>query len=405
MPKITKKAVDAAKTKDVEYFVWDDDLAGFGLRVYPSGKKSYVVQYRQHRRTRRILIGPHGVFTPDEARREAKGILGEVARGGDPAEVKARARKDMTVSDLCDKYLLEGCGHKKASTLATDKGRIERHIKPLLGNYLAGNVSQYDIEKFMKAVAEGKTKANKKTKRRGRAIVKGGDGTARRTVGLLGGIFSFAIESLRLRNDNPVRGVKRTKDRKRTRFLNQQEFMRLGAALIRAENEDVNSNAINAIKLLILTGCRKSEILSLKWDYVDFENNVLRLPDSKTNEKIVPIGTPVVTLLEELKEESSSKFVLPDATSKQHFVGLQKEWNRIRCWAGIEDVRIHDLRRTFGSAAASNRESLIIIGKILGHADPRTTQIYAHLTDESLQTAVDDTSMLIETAMGISNPR
>lgn len=395
MPKITKKLVDAAKPKEVEYFVWDDDLPGFGLRVYPSGKKTYVVQYRQHRRTRRILIGSHGVFTPDEARKEAKGVLGEVARGGDPAEVRARAREDMTVADLCDKYLTDGCGHKKASTIETDKGRIERHVKPLLGTLLVRNVTRHDIEKFMKSVANGTTRADKKTKKRGRAIVRGGDGTARRTVSMLGGIFTFASKSLMLRPDNPVHGVKKSKDKKRTRFLSQDEFKRLGEALIRAENEGMNPNAIAAIKLLILTGCRKSEILTLKWQYVDFENKVLRLPDSKTNEKIVPVGRPALDILRDLGRVEGNDHVLPGQTEDGPYVGLQKEWERIRKWAKIEDVRIHDLRRTFGSTAASNRESLIVIGKILGHADPKTTQIYAHLTDDPLRSAVEDTSMRI----------
>ncbi len=402
MPKLTKRTVDAAKAKDTEYFVWDDDLAGFGLRVFPSGKKSYVVQYRQHRRTRRMAIGPHGVFTPDEARKEAKGILGEVARGGDPAEVKARARDDMTVSELCDKYLAEGCGHKKASTIATDEGQIERHVKPLLGTLLVRNVTRHDVEKFMQSIANGKTRADKKTKKRGRAIVRGGDGTARRTVSMLGGIFTFASKSLLLRSDNPVHGVKKSKDKKRSRFLNQVEFKQLGEALVRAENENVNPNAIAAIKLLILTGCRKSEILTLKWQYVDFDNKVLRLPDSKTNEKTIPVGKPALEILRNLDRIEGNEYVLPGATDDGPYVGLQKEWERIRKWADIEDVRIHDLRRSFGSTAASNRESLIVIGKILGHADPKTTQIYAHLMDDPLQTAVEDTSSLIEAAMGLS---
>lgn len=400
MPKITKKTIDSSKPTTSEYFVWDDDLAGFGLRVFPSGKKTYIVQYRQHRRTRRIAIGAHGVFTPDEARKEAKGILGEVARGGDPAEIRARAKDDITVSELCDKYLADGCTHKKASTVETDKGRIKRHIKPLLGNHLVRNVTRHDVEVFLRNVTHGKTKADKRTKSRGRAIVRGGDGTARRTLGLLGGIFTYASRSLQLRTDNPVHGVKKPKDRKRSRFLSQAEFKRLGEAIIHAENSGMNPNATAAIKLLILTGCRRMEILSLKWEYVDFDNKVLRLPDSKTNEKTVPIGNPAINALRDIDQISGSPYVLPSTDPDNHYVGLQKDWEKIRKWAEIEDVHIHDLRRSFGSTAASNRESLIIIGKILGHADPKTTQIYAHLMDEPLQTAVEDTSTVIEKALG-----
>ena len=165
---------------------------------------------------------------------------------------------------------------------------------------------------------------------------------------------------------------------------------------------EANPNAIAAIKLLILTGCRKSEILTLKWKYVDFDNKVLRLPDSKTNEKTIPVGRPALDILKGIDRIEGNDHVLPGATKDGPYVGLQKEWERIRKWAKIEDVRIHDLRRSFGSTAASNRESLIVIGKILGHADPKTTQIYAHLMDDPLQTAVEDTSSLIEIAMGLS---
>ncbi len=399
MPKLTKKIVDAANPSDKDYFVWDGDLPGYGLRVFPSGKKSYLVQYRSNGRSRRFTIGLHGPFTPDSARKEAMQILAEIAKGGDPAELKSKPHFETTVSELCDRYLAEGCGHKTQTTIATDKGRIERHIKPLLGDRLVASLSRNDIKLFMKAVETGESKVDTKTGPRGRAIVKGGAGTASRTVGLLGGIISFAVESLKLRSDNPVHGVKRTKDNKRSRFLNSKEFRRLGAALERAQKKQINPNAIAAIRLLLFTGCRKSEILKLKWQHVDLPHRCLRLPESKTGEKIVHLGNAAVDLLEALPQIKGSPYVLPASKGDGHYTGLQKHWTKIREWAELDDVRIHDLRRSFASTAALSGESLLMIGNLLGHSDPKTTQIYAHLADSALQTAANETSNKIAAAM------
>ncbi len=237
--KITKRAVDAAKPADTDTYLWDTDLSGFGLKVSPAGGKVYLVQYRlggRKGRTRRVTIGRHGSpWTPESARKEAKRLLGEVGSGRDPAEERSQARRDLTIAELCDLYLAEGCATKKPSTLATDRVRIERHIKPLLGRRKVTSISRPDVGRFLQDVASGKTAADIKTGRRGRARVKGGKGTATRTVGLLGGIFTFAVER-GLRPDNPVRGVKRFKDKKFERFLSPSEMAQLGDALAAAMN-------------------------------------------------------------------------------------------------------------------------------------------------------------------------
>ncbi len=398
MPKLTKKTVDASKPKEKDYIVWDNDLPGFGLRVFPSGKKSYLVQYRHEGRTRRFTIGLHGPYTPDKARNRAMGLLGDIGDGADPSGDKAKAHKDMTIGQLCDLYLTEGCGTKKESTIATDTGRINRHIKPLLGKRLVRSITQADISKFLKDVASGKTKTDVKTKKRGRALVRGGKGTASRTVGLLGGIFTFAVQK-GLRLDNPVHGVQKFPDKRNGRFLSPAEMGKLGKALKRAENKKVNPAAITAIRLLIFTGCRKSEILSLRWDHIDWDNKCLRLPDTKTGQKIVPLGAPALELLASTDKIEDTSFVLPSADKDKHYVGLQKAWETIRAWEGLDDVRIHDLRHSFASVAALSGDSLLMIGKLLGHKDPKTTQIYAHLADSAAQQSADKIAKQIEAAM------
>lgn len=398
MSKLTKRTVDAAKVKDTDYFVWDDDLPGFGLRVFASGRKSYVIQYRSHGRTRRFTIGPHGPVTPNGARKKALILLGRIADGGDPAEEKTAARRDPTVGELCDLYLEEGCATKKPSTIATDRGRVERHIKPLLGKRRVRSVKRADIQKFLNDVATGKTKTDEKTGKHGRAIVRGGKGTATRTVGLLGGIFSFAVDK-GLRPDNPAQGVKRFPDKKHERFLSTEEFARLGQALSRAEDEELNPSAIGAIRLLILTGCRKSEILGLQWENIDWDHSCLRLPDSKTGQKIVPLGAPALKVLSALSRLEGCPYVLIGAKLDRPYSGLQKVWNKIRKWAALDEVRVHDLRHSFASTGILGGHSLFVLGQLLGHKDPKTTQIYAHLADDTLRQVADRIANQIDAAM------
>ena len=232
------------------------------------------------------------------------------ASGKDPAALKQRKRAANTVSELCELYLAEGCATKKESTIATDRGRIERHIKPLLGRKGVADVSRADIERFLSDVALGRTKADVRTRPRGRAVVDGGRGTATRTVGLLGGIFSFAVWR-GLRTDNPARGVKRFPDRKNERFLAPAELAKLGEALASLEADGANPMAIAVIRLLAFTGARKSEITNLKWTEIDFERTCLRLGDSKSGQKIIPLGAPAAQILIGLDRSNDSPFVFP----------------------------------------------------------------------------------------------
>jgi len=444
--KITKRSVDAEKPGQRDSFIWDTETKGFGVKVTPAGKKVYLFQYRLpgQKYAMRITIGEHGdPWTADKARVEAEKYRGDVKHGKNPAAFHRNEKAAKTVSELCDLYLAEGCETKKPTTIATDKGRIERHIKPLLGNKRVKDITQSDIKRFMKDVAAGKTKAVEKTKKHGLAIVTGGKGTATRTVGLLGGIFSFAVGE-GMRPDNPVRGVKRYADRKGERHLSPDEMASLGEALVEAEGKGENATAIAAIRLLILTGCRKSEILTLQWTHVDFERAYLRLPDSKTGEKIIPLGAPALELLAALPRIEGNPYVLPGEKEGQHLVGLPRVWERVRnkatlkIWAadealgvlvkeflevkkrggpsfveieaeakkrkltipkGLRDVRLHDLRHSFASVGAGAGMGLPIVGKLLGHRDPKTTARYAHIGDDPAKAAAERISQTIDAAM------
>lgn len=398
--KITKRTVDAMAPGEKDSFVWDGELRGFGLKVTPKGRKVFVLQYRLHGGvTRRFTIGQYGnPWTADSARIRAKELLGDVSRGIDPASEKTAEKQAKTVAQLCDMYLADGCGTKKASTVATDTGRIERHIKPLLGRKRVKDVSPADVRKFLTDVASGKTKANVKTGKHGRARVSGGKGTATRTVGLLGSIFSFAVEK-GMRPDNPVRGVKRFPDQKNERFLSPVELARLGDALAAAERGGRNKVAIDAIRLLVLTGCRKSEVLTLQWPHVNFETGYLELPDSKTGQKRVPIGAPALELLTSLRRLEGNPYVFPGEKPGQHLVGLPRVWNAVRKEAELEDVRLHDLRHSFASVGAGAGMGLAVVGKLLGHRDPKTTARYAHIADDPAKSAADRISRAMSASL------
>jgi integrase len=248
------------------------------------------------------------------------------------------------------------------------------------------------------AIADGKTAVDVKTGHRGRAIVKGGQGTATKAVSLLGAIFNFAMDR-DMREDNPVFRVKTFKSKKQERFLSNTELARLGDALEEAEATGANPSAVNAIRLLAMTGCRRGEILALRWDEVDFERSCLRFKDSKTGEKVVPVGAAVLKLLTDLPRIADNPHVLPGEVRGTHFVGLPKVWQKIRHTAELDDVRIHDLRHSFASVGAAGGESLLMIGKLLGHQRATTTERYAHLSDDPLKAAAGRISDSIANAL------
>jgi integrase len=293
----------------------------------------------------------------------------------------------LTVSELCDRYLKEGCGAKKPSTIAIDRGRIARHIKPLLGNRSVREVDHADVVRFMRDIAEGKTAASIKTVKRGRARVRGGKGAATRTVGLLGSIFTFAVQE-KLRADNPVKGIAKYEERKFNRVLKLHEMRDLAKAVL-MEAQNGNPSAAQAILFLFLTGCRKGEALTLRWSYVDFDGECLRLPESKSGAKLVPLGDPAVKLLKSIHRVEKCPYVFVGDRPGKHLVGLQKAWKRVKKAAKLDDLRLHDLRHNFISIGASGGESLYILGKVAGHTNAATTQRYAHLQYDPVREAAN----------------
>jgi integrase len=320
--------------------------------------------------------------TAEEAREKAAAVLAQVAAGGDPQVTKSERREELTMADLCDLYMAEGTALKKASTLQIDRIRIARHIKPRLGRMKITDITRRDIERLMVDVGLGHVRGEATPRTRG------GIHAAARTVGLLGGIFTFAVERDLLRA-NPVRGVKRYKDNRRDRFLSPAELARLGDVLTQLETDGGDPRHLNIIRLLALTGARKNEIARLRWSEIDREHGLLRLSDSKTGAKITRLGTAALELIKSLPP-NGSPWVFPDRRHPERPIGnLDWAWVGIRKRAGLDDVRIHDLRHSFASAGLAGGEGLPLIGKLLGHSHIATTSRYAHLADDPLRAAAD----------------
>jgi integrase len=374
--------------------------AGFGVRVGSGGAKVFVLNYRLHGREYRYTIGQYPTWTATEAVRAARDLRKRIDKNENPLDDKHSARGAATVSELADLYLDEGPAekpNKKASSWQTDRSNIERHIKPLLGRKIAASLTQADVARFQADVAAGKNKADVRTKKRGRAIVSGGKGTAARSLAVLGAMSQFAV-GRGLIAANPAKGVRLLKQTKRERFLSVGDLARLADTLATMQQEgELSSAAAAAIRLLLLTGARKGEILTLRWDWVDAERSCLRLPDSKTGAKVIPLASAALELLNALPQRGP--FALPAGKGKSNYTGLQKDWERVREHAGLTGVRIHDLRHSFASFAVADGHSLFLIGKVLGHKQARTTEGYAHLADDPLRIVADKTAARIAAAM------
>lgn len=398
MPKLTKKIVDDAAPAASAYFIWCSELSGFGVRVHPTGKRVYYADYRNALgRRKRMSLGSHGKITAEDARKLALVTLGAVVKGEDPAEERMTRRTSLTVSELCDNYLKaaerglilgKGKRPKKLSTLYSDRGRIERHIKPLLGTRLVYDLLQADINKFVRDVTAGKTAVAVKTgKKRGKAVVQGGAGTASRTAGLLGGIMSFAV-SEGVRTDNPVRGVQRQADGMRNRRLDRSEFAALGKALSECEADGLElPQAIAGVRLLALTGCRLGEIAKLSTAEVDRVSGCFRLRDTKEGASVRPVGQAAFDVINAV---SGPKYVLPgERREDAPFGGLPGAVRRIMKKAGLEGVTAYTLRHSFASVAGDLGYSDSTIGALLGHAGNSVTSRYVHRLDAVLVAAAN----------------
>lgn len=401
MAKLTKRVVDAAEFREKDYVIWDDDLPGFGLRVFASGKCSYVIQYRSAGRSRRYTIGLHGVWTPELARKEAKIQLGRVAQGDNPAEERQLDHKAITVKELCDLYLNDlkaglilgkGGRPKKPTTIVTDTGRIHRHIIPLIGTRRVKDLVKADVNKVLKDIMAGKTRVSVKTKKlRGKAIVRGGAGTATRTVGLLGGILTYAVEA-GIIEINPAHGIRKPKDNVRNRRLTEAEYRTLGDILRNAAKNEKYQMTIEIIRQIALTGCRRTEMITLRWEETDTDASCLRLIDSKEGASTRPIGLPVVEYLENRRDDTLGTYVFPGQGDHNSFGSFPNHWEKIFDDTPLADITPHVLRHSFASIANDLGFTEVTIAALVGHAKGTVTSKYIHTLDTALIMAADTIS-------------
>ena len=388
MSKLTKRRVDGLKPRDQDYVEWDSEVPGFGVRVRPSGKKSYILKYRvgggRGGTIRKPTIGAHGAITCDQARAIAKVWLADVAKGGDPSAERKAKREALTVAELCDRYLAEhAIPQKKPRSVEEDRRNIRVHILPALGGKRVATVTGTDILKLYRSMRDTPIAAN-------------------RTLALLRTMFNLAeTEDWKLRApaSNPCRRIGRKErypEHKRERFLTTDEWKRLADALNQSTEPP---NAVVAIRLLAFTGCRRSEILTLRWEHVDFDAACLRLPESKTGAKIVYLNAPALEVLASITRIDDNPYVIVGRRPGSHLIDLQSPWQRIRREARLEGVRLHDLRHSYASVGAGAGLSLPIIGKMLGHSRAETTERYAHLAPDPLKTAVERVGAEIAAAM------
>jgi len=373
--RITKRVVDATGPGNRDRFVWDSELSGFGLKVTPRGRKTYIVQFRVGGRrgtTRRVSLGAHGKLTPEKARAEAKRILGEAAAGRDPVEIrKSEIAGRLSLADAMKRFFEEHVEpRRKARTAAEYRRAAGLHIYPALGSKRLGEISRTDVSRLHYAMRDKPYQAN-------------------RTLALLSSFFNWAERhGLRPDGSNPCRHVEKYAERKRERFLSEEEIQRLGDVLAAMEDESrITPWIAAAVRLLLFTGARMSEILTLRWNEVALDNGLLRLPDSKTGAKTIYLPPPAIGVLDTLPRIDGNPYVICGAKPGSHLVNLEKPWRRIRTAAGLDDVRLHDLRHTFASVAARNGLSLPVIGALLGHSQPATTARYAHLSADPLREA------------------
>jgi len=382
--KLTKRTVETLAVLAKDYITFDAELAGFGIRVMRSGKRFFLVQYRRHGRTRRVMIGQFGITTAEQARREASRMLGEVrGAGGDPAAQRDLERQETTMKQLGERFLKQHVAIRcKSSTQGEYKRSVELFLDPFFANQRVRSVTPADVAELHSSLSHIPYQAN-------------------RTVGVLSKMMNLAETwGLRDKHSNPCEDIERYAERKRERFLSFDELRALGQALHAAEVDGVESlYAIAAFRLLLLTGCRLSEIQTLKWDHVDLNRMEFRLPDSKTGAKTIHLGDAIVDLLRALPRVPGNPYVIVGKKDKAHLTDLQRPWRRIRESAGLADVRIHDLRHTFASSGLLVGEGLSMIGKLLGHTQIQTTARYAHLASDPMKKAANKISDRLASAL------
>lgn len=382
MPKLTKRSVEGFEVRDTSYFEWDTEIKGFGCRIMPSGTKTYQVQYRKGGRTRRASIGRHGNITADQARNRAKEIMGELSKGANPVEEIAQHRRSPNVSALCERFFEEHAMERcKPTTQGEYRRAIDLFINPAIGSFKIVDVERKDIAELHHKFRHKPYQAN-------------------RTLGVLSKMFNLAeVWGLRPDGSNPCRHVPKYKEQKRERFLSQNELQRLGPALSDSLADGTEtSHVVAAFRLLLLTGCRLGEIQTLRWDYIT--ESGMELPDTKTGARRIPVPQAARAVLSALPREAGNPYVISGSVEGKFATDLQKPWRRIRKRAGLEDVRIHDLRHTYASNAVSSGMPIQMVGRLLGHSQIQTTMRYAHLADDPVRRAAEENAARLNALVG-----
>lgn len=373
--KLTVRSVEAIKPGSADVIVWDSELAGFGCKVTPKSKRSYFLYYRtKEGQQRRPTIGVHGPIRPEAARETARRWLAEVAQGRDPSQTRTLDRAAPTVRELCGRYMAEHAEtRKKESSIRNDRRLIDTHVLPAIGTKKVASVTRADVAALHHALRATPYEAN-------------------RMLAMASKMFSLAERwGLRPDNSNPAKNIDRYREEKRERYLTSAEVARLWQVLNSdAAAAKASPSAIAAIKLLMLTGRRLNEVLGLKWAWVDLDAKLLRLPDTKNGALLVSLGDAAVAVLADLKASGrDDTYVIAGQRKGAPLVNLQKPWRALRALAGLDDVRIHDLRHTFASIGAGMGMSLHMLGRLLGHTQAATTSRYAHLAQDPVRTAAD----------------
>lgn len=409
MPKlrIGRKALTTIKAEQngARQVYYDDELAGFALRVEPSGRMTYFIEYRPGAGGRGVLkkrhnLGTAAELTPEEARKRASELLAVVRLGGDPAADKKQERSIPTMEKFAQRYLEEEAETKlKAGTQRNYKSYISKYISPALGTAKLDKIQPDELARLHRRI--GKERPT----------------VANRVIECVGSIFKYAaICGLVPKGHNPAAGITAFKEAARERFLSAAEITKLGDTLARAEGEGLPWKASNSkhvpkvkqatiidrhaaagIRLLILTGWRLREVLHLKWSEVDFERGVALLADTKTGRRYAVLTAPALVILKEL--DRLGEYVIAGADKDKPRSDLNRPWRAVRSYAGLDEVRIHDLRHTNASVAASGGVPLAIVGKLLGHNQATTTQRYAHLADDPVRAAADSVGQRIAAAL------
>ena len=353
---------------------WDRELTGFGVRVYPTGARVYIAQARGPEGPKRVAVGRHGVIHAEQARQRAALIIARIKAGETPVPEPMKPSGGPSVAEVAARYLTEYVSVRcKPSTAAATRSVLEKHITPALGRLPLAAVERAQVAELHQRLYETPAVANM-------------------AVGALSSMYRLACEWGLVPDGvpNPCRSIVKYPGRKRERFLTDEEFIRLGEVLDEVETRGgASAPAVAAIRLLALTGCRRNEILTLRWEDVALDENELRLPDTKTGARAVPLPPRAVELLAGLPREPGNPWVIPDRKPGTRLQNLDDAWKIIRARAGLEGVRIHDLRHSYASRALALGEDLTMIGRLLGHRQIETTARYAHLARDSAQEAAE----------------